>query len=363
MLVTVNAAGCGSGRSTQTPAPSGYTTYLGSADRAPAQSEDFPDSLRSLWTQKVGRAVVGGIVLGNRIVAAQDVHRSLVVLERETGNRIWRKRLKGPGITQPIIVGNLIVSGTGGREGAVHAFDVASGNRRWKRKLPYLNGPIAASDSMVFATSERGLVTALSLKNGRTRWDRRTGAAIRSGVTLTPGGQGVFFATEDSLLIVSPEDGSNIAGRKTPGGILEPPAVSDSLLVVTSPDGIIAAYAASDLRETWRVETSDPIFGSAAVARDTVFAVTLGGTLWRVPLGDAAGATRLELHRTVRTSPSPLKVGVLIGTTGGEVMWVVDDPNDPRWRVSLPGPILVPPQLDAGQVVIADGRGKLHSWR
>jgi outer membrane protein assembly factor BamB len=104
------------------------------------------------------------------------------------------------------------------------------------------------------------------------------------------------------------------------------------------------------------------VFGSPAVSRDTVYAVTLGGTLWQIPLAGPGGARARNLGTAVRASPTPFAGGLLIGTVEGEILWLAPLELEPRWRRQFRGPIEEPPLVEDGVLFILDGEGKLHAW-
>jgi hypothetical protein len=111
------------------------------------------------------------------------------------------------------------------------------------------------------------------------------------------------------------------------------------------------------------VDTREPVMNSPAVARDTVFAVTIGGSVWRIPLGAPGEASAVQLGVTVRAAPAPLAQGLLVATVAGEVLWVSGPSATPRWQVRVDGPIDQPPIVDQGLLIFLDGRGRIHAWR
>ena len=109
------------------------------------------------------------------------------------------------------------------------------------------------------------------------------------------------------------------------------------------------------------MDLNAPVFGGVALARDTAFAVSIQGDLWRVPLSNPMQAGAVLLGAAVRAPPSPVQDGVLVGTLTGEILFVRGDAIRSQGRV--PGPIEQPVLVADGVLYVVDGRGRLQAWR
>jgi outer membrane protein assembly factor BamB len=182
---------------------------------------------------------------------------------------------------------------------------------------------------------------------------------VRSGVTALA--HGMLVATDDSLFVLSAADGSVQASRATPGALIAPPAWSGDTVVLASPDGFLMGVRGDNLDILWSLRTGEAIFGGPAIARDTTFAVTVGGWLWRVPLDDPYAPTRDSLGVAVRAPPAPAENGVLVGALNGEILLVGRDSLARLTR--LRGPIEQPPIVRHGVLLLIDGKGTIEAWR
>lgn len=341
--------------------PRPWTVYMGSLDRAPSAEEALGSEPAPLWTHVIGRAPAGPLAVGDSAIAVQGVDRRLTVLNRATGERFWQTRLNAPGATGPLLDEEKIYTATGGPDGRIYAFDLTTGKKDWDQTVGRVVGPIALAGGQVFAATQRGRICALESESGDVTWRRAFTGPIRGGVTTA--GNSVFVATEDSLYLLSADEGKTIAAVSAPGALAQAPAISGEILVMASPDGFVAGLALEDLSVVWQVETTEPVFGSPAVARDTVFAVTIGGKLWKIPMDNPAKASATRLEVVVRSPSTPIRTGVLVGTVAGEILWITENGVSPRWRARLDGPVEYAPIVDAGVLVAVDGRGKIHTWR
>ncbi|HEY2824777.1 MAG TPA: hypothetical protein VGI83_04460, partial [Gemmatimonadales bacterium] len=142
---------------------------------------------------------------------------------------------------------------------------------------------------------------------------------------------------------------------------LNPPAVWGDTMVFVTPKGEAIALSVHDFAPLWRV-TLGPVWGNAAVARDTLFAVTTAGALWRVPLADPPHATQVNLGTSVRAGPMPIAGGVMVGTVAGQILRLAGD-SSAVWRERIDGPIEQPVLIDGGSLIAVDGHGRIHLWK
>jgi outer membrane protein assembly factor BamB len=339
----------------------GWSAPLGSSTRAPSADQRVPVEPSLWWRANVKRAAAGPPALGERVLAVATVDRALTLLEWDTGETVWRRNLGAPATGAPLLVGDRVYVATTARQGRVHAFGLRRGNRAWEARVGPLVPPLAVSPGAVYVGTERGVVQALDAARGGRRWTRRLGGVLRCGPVDV--GDALFVATDDSLFLLAQRDGAVLARRAAPATVIAPPAWRDDTLVIASPDGVIAGLARADLATLWTVPTDhgDPVFGGPALARDTAFAITLGGTLWRIPLAAPDQAVRVPLGVTVRAPAAPTADGVLIGTTAGEVLLVRGDSAERRARVD--GPVEQPPIVKDGVLLVIDGKGRVMTWR
>jgi outer membrane protein assembly factor BamB len=355
----VNAAACAPRRLVvPEDDPGGWSEPLGTATRAPSASESLPPEPAAWWRSGLGRAASGPLAFGDVVIAGMAVDRNLTVIERQTGDRLWRKRLNAPGTTGPLFAGNWLIVATGGFEGRVYGFTLR-GRKRWERRIAHVRGPLATAGDLLVAVTETGGVVALEVRSGEPRWTRRLARATRAGVMAHDGH--LLVASDDSIFRLSLDEGAITARGALPGTPVAAPARQGDTLVFATADGQVGAIDATSLTTLWTVDVNGPVFGGPAIARDSAFVVTLRGDLWAIPLGNPAGARAMPVGAPVRAPAAPVRAGVLIGTLAGEILLVRGDSISRQGRVE--GPIEQPIIVRDGTMYVVDGRGRIHAWR
>jgi outer membrane protein assembly factor BamB len=342
---------------------SGWTAYLGSARHDASAAESLNPDPRPQWTTDVGRAVRGSPALGESVVAVGVAERQVVLLDRASGEPIWRQRLEGTVLSGPLLAGDRLYVGTEeSPEGTVYALELRDGRRRWSRRVGSVAAPLALDGAALYAATEAGLVLRLDPENGSVVWRRTLAGAVRAGPVPTPEGL-IVATTSDTLFLLDPETGVVRARSATPGAVVGTPAVSGARVFLTTTAGHLLEVALPSVTVRWDRDVGDVVFGAPALRGDTLFALTRGGALWMVPVDAPAGARMFALDIAAVAGPTPTASGVLVASVSGEILLVDTGNGEIRWRARVDGPVEQPPLVRDRQLVVVGGRGTIHTYR
>lgn len=355
-LCTVNAIAC---------APA---TRVGpDRDVAVAPTAAVRESLAAdpqpLWRAAAGRAVRGEPAIGTSVVAVGTSDRSVVLLDRASGQRIWRRRVPGTVAAGPLILGaSVYVATQAVPDGRVLALRLKTGVPEWSVRTGGVSAPLAIADSMVIAATDRGAVVALDLTSGNRRWERQLGRGARAVPVVVP--SGIAVATiGDSLYLLDPGSGAIRAQAATPGTVIGSPATDGRRLFAATTAGHVLAIALPDLTVLWDRPVGDAVYGAIAVAGDTLYAVTERGTLWRISLAVPQSARFIELGVPATAGPTPLANGVLVAGVTGDVLLIDAATDSVLWRTRLQAPIDTPPIVRDRQLFLVTGNGVVEAYR
>lgn len=305
--------------------------------------------------------------VGETVLAVGTVDRQLVLLYRPTGQVLWRAGLKGTVRGGPLLARDRVYVATeASPESRIYAVRMKDGSVVWSIPTGSVAAPLALDGDTLYAATEGGLVLRLATRDGAATWHRKLPGAVRAAPVPTPEGI-ALVTTADTLFLLDRRTGEILRRMKTPGAVLATPALSphaDRLYIGTT-DGHFFAAALPALTVLWDLDATDGVYGSPAVARDTVYALAKNGRLWIVPDADTTGrgARSQAIDVVSITGPNPLAAGVLIGGIGGEVMLVDPATGAVRWRVQADGPIEQPPLILDGELVVVGGRGDIYLYR
>ncbi len=240
------------------------------------------------WTESGGNAAhaMGNLVLN-------DLTRS------------WRRSIgEGGGYRRKITATPVVAGGqvfTMDSDGAISAFDLATGSRRWntdtqgkKDRSTNVGGGIAVAGGVLYATTGRAEALALDAASGKINWRGSLGAPARSAPTVVEGR--LFVPTLDERLVaLSTADGSQIwTYQATSSGTIvlgEPaPAYADGLVIAGFGSGDLVALRADGGTLAWsdslaaargRNSLADlsAIRALPVIANNVVYAIGVGGLL------------------------------------------------------------------------------------
>jgi outer membrane protein assembly factor BamB len=318
---------------------------------------------RPLWTSGVGRAVRGSPALGETVIVVGAADRVVALLDRATGQALWRVRVGGTIHGGPLLDGDRVFVATEAAPDArIYALRLRDGSRLWSTGTASVVAPLALDGDTLYAATETGLVLRLAAEDGRVIWRRQLAGAVRSGPVPTRHGVAVA-TTSDSLFLLDRASGAIHARRALPGAVLATPALDGQRLYLGTTAGHVLAVDLPVLGIAWDLRVGDAVYGALAIARDTVYALARNGTLWVVPGDSVARAHSVALNLTTVAGPTPTASGVLVGSVSGDVLLVDRGTGAALWRVQLDGPIEQPPLVRDRQLVVVAGRGDLHTYR
>ena len=260
-------------------------------------------------------------------------------------------------LAQPVVADGMVF--TMDAAGAVRAFDLASGQPRWRARTrgrhirsTNVGGGIGVADGVLYAANGLGELVALDAAHGTFRWRSNFGAPARSGPTIVAGR--VFLTTiEDRLLALDAKDGQQLwsyqATNATTAMLGEPaPAYADGLVVAGFASGEIATLRAESGSVVWTDTLAAParggtlldiasIRGMPAIGGGRVFAIGMGGLAVGI---DLPSGRRLWEH-AVAGEDGPWVAGewvflvtldqivTAIRASDGAVAWAT---QLPRWK-------------------------------
>ena len=339
----------------------GWRTYLGAPARAGAARESLSADPQPVWRTDLGRGIAGGPAVTEDVVAVAQVDRLAVLLDRATGEVIWRRRLQGNPGAGPLISDDRVFVASQGGDGRVYALRLTSGRPIWSAPAGDVVAPLAVEGDALYAASTAGWVQRIDVDRGSRVWGARVSGAVRAAPL--PAARALVVATAaDSLFALDELTGAVLARRATRGTILAAPALADSLVIAGTSTGRLEAFDPRTLEVRWLLELEGPVLGHVAVRDGVVYALAGRGVLWMIPLGRPEAARRVEVGLVSRAGPAPVAGGVFVCGVNGELA-LLDETGARRWSVRLEAPLVEPPVVDSRTIVAVSQKGEVVAFR
>lgn len=342
---------------------SGWTAYLGGPRHDAAAAETLNPDPRPLWHVSMGRGVRGSPALGESVVAVGTADRSIVLVDRTSGDVLWRSRLDGTVRSGPLLDEDRLYIGSESQpDGRVYAVRLRDGRILWRARAGSVAAPLAFDGEALYAGTEEGLVLRLDPERGSIEWRGLLPGAVRAGPVVTPHGL-VVATTSDTLYLLDRNTGTIRSRLRIPGSVLATPATDGRRLYLGTMNGRIVAVDLGSWSISWDRPAGDAVYGAPALVGDTLYVLARNGRLWMIPVDAPDAATSHALDIVTIAGPTPLASGVLVGSVSGEILLVDPATGAIRWRAQVVGPIEEPPLVRDRQVVVVAGRGNIHTYR
>jgi outer membrane protein assembly factor BamB len=272
----------------------------------------------------------------------------------------------------------------------VHAFDAATGARRWSMKIgdttrdgqrARFGGGVSVDGGIAYAVSGLGDVAALDAATGEVRWTVRPSGPLRGAPTLAFGN--LYLMGQDNQLFALRATDGNVewqeSGSVAPGSVfgVAAPAAGQGTIVAGYSSGELNAYRYENGRPLWAdalartsiavsVSTLTDIDADPVVDRGRVFAIGQGGRMaayellsgqriWELNIAGIATPWVAGEWVFVLTDDSRM---LCIARATGKIRWIGQlprwrDEEDHKDRIRWTGPVLAGGRLIA---VSTDGR-------
>ena len=307
--------------------------------------------------------------------------------------RAWSMKIEGSTNSRRLGSAPIVANGTlyaVDTSGAIHAFDAATGSRRWQYSPEVASdlrgsafgGGIAVAGNRLFATSGTGQVVALDAATGSVVWSANPAGPLRDAPTLAF--NLVLVMTQDNRIIALNQNDGSIAwqesGSVAQAGVfgVASPAAGQGTVVAGYSSGELVAYRYENGRVVWadalaRTSIStevgsisdidaDPIIDSGRVyalgqgGRMAAYELVTGQRVWELNLSGISTPALAGEWLFTLTSDARL---LAIARSTGKVRWITQlaryrDEKDREGPIFWTGPVLANNML-----YMANSRGEL----
>jgi outer membrane protein assembly factor BamB len=309
--------------------------------------------------------------------------------------RAWEARIAGVTKSERLAAAPVVSGGTlyaMDTAATVHAFDSATGAKRWsvslgsdgKKKLGRIafGGGVSVDGAMVYATNGLGDIAALNAANGQIVWKKRPGGPLRGAPSIA-GGSVYAMSQDNQIFALSTTDGttqwSEAAAVQTAGVFgVAAPAIAQATVVSGFSSGDLVAYRYENGRTLWgdalsrtsvntSVSTLSDIDADPVIDGGRVFAIGQGGRM--VSLELVTGQRIWELNIAGISTPAVAGEWVFVVTDEAKLLCVARATGKVRWVSQLQryrknkaknGPVSwTGPVLAGERLILASSEGEL----
>lgn len=233
--------------------------------------------------------------------------------------------------------------------------------------------PALSGDSLYVASAD-GAIAKLDAVTGRSVW------RINAGVPLTAGvgsdGHTIVVAGDKGVIRAYDDQGKQRWKVQASSEVLSAPAVGEGLVVIRSVDNRISAFDANSGEQRWTVQRSVPpltlrsapgisiagqnVYVALPSGKLLALALSNGGAIWEVIVGDPRGATELERLVDISGVPAIYGDNVCSVSYQGTVACFDRANGNMRWAKKLSSYVGL--AVDERFVFAADAMGVVNAY-
>lgn len=212
------------------------------------------------WRTQVDGEILSSPGVSRAAIVVQTSNNHVFGLDPETGNIHWRFESSAPALTlrttsHPALSDRMGVVGQS--NGHIVAFDLKTGERKWEQPLMIgrgrselqrmvdVNGELALSNGILYASSYQGRIGAFDVESGRPFWQREMSTS--TGVTLVNENAIAVADSSGVVWLLDADTGATIwKQEKLKQRLLTRPTVVGNTVIVSDQEGIVHALNLED---------------------------------------------------------------------------------------------------------------------
>jgi outer membrane protein assembly factor BamB len=233
------------------------------------------------------RGVHGTPAVANGTVYVGAYDGALYAFSLETGERRWRTKIGDAIGSSPVYYNGVcyIAVEYSAPSGSVAAVDAASGDVRWLDRRPtdhpHSTVGIDRERGRLVVGANDGTLYGWSFPDLERAWTFETDGAIKGPVGIADG-LAVFGSWDHRVYAVDVSDGSPVWSFTAGADVMAAPAIVDGEVYIGSHDRSLYALSLADGRERWRFDAGGWVIGSPVATRGHVLVGSYDGRLYAV---------------------------------------------------------------------------------
>ncbi|MDD4570833.1 MAG: PQQ-binding-like beta-propeller repeat protein, partial [Tepidanaerobacteraceae bacterium] len=271
------------------------------------------------WTRRIPD-IIGLNCRAERLIVT--TRKEVLAIDLKSGDKLWKSKEIFPEGPSTISEGRVMVPAH-----TLEILDIYSGKRQNSINADIFTLPVAARGKRIYAPSRGNLYTFD--RKGNVLWKYGTLGAYSTSPTL--GYDMVYFASYDRNVYCLDEKGVLYWKVKTPDIIQVPLTIWDGKIFALSRESWISAFNPLVGSTIWRKKFSDEEFIMPAFHQDFMLLVNLAGQVTALSFQRAEVKWVVDLPAVPTTSPIVCKNTFFIGTQEGLMAYNINTLGNKRY--------------------------------
>ena len=313
------------------------------------------------WKYKVRSAVASSPLLFGDLVVFGALDGTVHFLDGKTGKRLGEYKVSGSICGTPLLSGGMLVVPASGGKCALTAFDLTTGEVRWRRCPGELSSsPVAAGDRL-FLTAHGGTAMALDLRTGEEIWRFETEDPICSSPALS--GEALFFGCDDDhLYALSAQTGELLWKTRADASVRAAPAVCGKEIYFGTTAGTFYRVGAEDGKAIWTFPAEGGIYAAPVCGEDRIYFGSDDRHLYALNLKSGDLVWKFKTQGVIKSTPALTDRTIYFGSTDRYFYALDARSGELKEKHRVKGPIQAPSAVGPSAVYIGSIGGLLYAF-
>jgi outer membrane protein assembly factor BamB len=334
--------------------------FRGNTSQTGVAADKLADKLEIRWKTKLPRGIgsTAAIVGGVAYVGCYDEH--LYAFDLATGDLKWKFKGGSFKASPSVLDGAIYV---GDEDGTFWCVDAVKGIKRWSVEVDAtITGGANFADDIVFFGAHDSTLYAFNRADGKPAWKYKTKQGPIYGSAVVASGLTFMAGCDSNLHVVDVKTGKGISQIELGGQSGSTAAFHKGKLYVPASPGQVEAVDLAKRKVVWSFEPQEAqaFSGSAAVTDKLIVAGTDDGNVYALDLKGAPVWTFATKKGRVESSPVIAGGRVYVGTSGGTLFVLDLDKGHEVQTLKLGKGITASAAVSDGCLVIGTTDGMLY---
>lgn len=338
-----------------------WPVFRGNPAQTGVATEALPDKLEILWNVKLQRGIASTAAIVDSVAYVGCYDEHLYAFDLATGQEKWKFKAGSFKAAPSVFEGAVYI---GDEDGTFWCVDAVKGSKRWSVEIDStITGGANFAGDLVFFGAHDSTLHAFHRADGKPAWTYKTKQGPIYGSALVANGQ-TFLAGCDSMLhVVDVKDGKGVAQIELSGQSGSTAAFLDGKLYVPNMANDVEAIDLAKRKVVWTFTSPEgqSFNSSVAVTAQRVVAGNDDGNVYGLDTVTGKSAWTFPTKKG-RVEGSPVIAGgrVYIGTTAGTLFVLDVDKGQELQKLQLGKGITASAAIASGSLVIGTTDGMLY---
>lgn len=313
------------------------------------------------WKNRIGRSIGATPSAADEFIFVTTLDRRIVILNRDSGERMERRSFKGGFGGSVLIQGLRMFFNTRSPDGKAYCTEINTKEKHIERKIgPAVAAPIL-EQGRLFLFNQLGKVFCLNPEVGFRNWETQLKGKIEyASVYIDPF---LYVPTlEGNIYKLDSSYGINLGSLKLGSHFFGDLSSDGYFIFCALTSGKVVCFEPDSLKKEWEVNIGHPVFSGPVYSNGALYISARDGWLVKLAAQDGSQLWKAKLNGIAVAPPSVTGDYAFTGTKSGELAAFDIDSGERLWFREIEEGLSVSPLVYKDYVYYCSDRGTVYAF-